>query len=185
MYITLSLSLYIYMYIYVYISLYIYIYIYIQVCISLYIYIYIYVYYYTYIYICIYNIYHYTHIYIYISLYIYIYIYIWCLNSMPNRWHPYGHKAADGLSMHVGPEAFPLPFFGQQVLTAEAPSDQQGSGMPYGTRVKTRYKAYGHPSHNGNTCNGCQWLYKSLLMDWWPFFNIGKQPMFRPWHIWH
>ena len=20
-------------------------------------------------------------------------------------------------------------------------------------------------------------------MDWWPSFNIGKQPMFRPWHI--
>lgn len=49
-------------------------------------------------------------------------------------------QSVGGLSMQllVGPEAFPLPFFSQQVLTAEAPSDQQGSGMPNGTRVKTR-----------------------------------------------
>ena len=28
------------------------------------------------------------------------------------------------------------------------------SGILICARVKTRYKVYGHPSHNGNTCNG-------------------------------
>ena len=166
MYITLSLYICIYTCIYHYIYIHTGMYITIYICVLLY------------IYICIY-ISLYTHIYIYISLYIYIYIYdVWIPCPTVDIHMDTRPQTASACSCS-------LPFFGQQVLTAEAPSDQQGSGMPYGTRVKTRYKAYGHPSHNGNTCNGCQWLYKSLLMDWWPSFNIGKQPMFRPWHIWH
>ena len=62
----------------------------------------------------------------------------------------------------------------------------RGLGICYhdlGAMVKSRYIGDGHPTFNRNPYNG--YIYKPLLLGWWPSPIIWNYWEFRPQHIWN